>query len=74
MQRAQLAGDVGARVDAADERADLAAGQALDGFAERGSVRVLKQQPQLTQALMLTHLLQVQLGRSKVEGPRSSVH
>jgi hypothetical protein len=63
MEHEHLAGEIELSVDAADERADLAARELLDGVAERGDLGVLEQQAQLAQALVLVELAQPALGR-----------
>jgi hypothetical protein len=56
-------GDVGLRVDPAEECAHLAAGDPLDGLAEGPALGVLEEQAQIAQTLMLAHPLQRALGR-----------
>src|SRR3954447_26677438 len=66
VQHEELDGEpVGDGVQAADEGADLAAGQALDGLTELLDGRVLKEHPGLTQAFVLAHLGEIALGRSQ---------
>src|SRR4051812_17562038 len=56
MQDERLHGEpVDLRVDTAQERADLAAGDALDRFAELPQGRVLEEHPRLAQPLVLAH-------------------
>src|SRR4051812_24681284 len=62
MQDEQLAGQsVGLGVRAAQERADLAPGEALDGLAELRHRRVLEEQPGLAQAPVLSQAGKVAL-------------